>query len=198
VATIHDVAAFILETRGEMTAMKLQKLVYYCQAWHTVWHGRPIFDETFEAWGNGPVAPALWELHKHSRHLSAWPAGDSARLSEEEIATIGSVINFYDDLSGEELSELTHTEAPWLDARAGLAPTERSRNPITPQAMAAYYSKLKGDDNPLDWGTSILEAAQEHHSNRPAYRSAHEIWEEFGVDVSLTPEESTAILASIQ
>src|SRR6267142_182405 len=35
--TAHDVAAFILKQRGEMTAMKLQKLVYYCQAWSLVW-----------------------------------------------------------------------------------------------------------------------------------------------------------------
>ena len=32
--SVRDVAEYILRSRGEMTAMKLQKLVYYCQAWH--------------------------------------------------------------------------------------------------------------------------------------------------------------------
>ena len=32
-----DVAKYILKEHGEMTAMKLQKLVYYCQAWSLVW-----------------------------------------------------------------------------------------------------------------------------------------------------------------
>jgi uncharacterized phage-associated protein len=31
-ATAHDVAAYILKKWGKMTAMKLQKLVYYSQA----------------------------------------------------------------------------------------------------------------------------------------------------------------------
>jgi hypothetical protein len=33
---VHDVAAFILQHQGEMTAMKLQKLVYYSQVWSLV------------------------------------------------------------------------------------------------------------------------------------------------------------------
>ena len=36
-ASAHDVAAYILKKLGPMTAMKLQKLVYYCQAWSLVW-----------------------------------------------------------------------------------------------------------------------------------------------------------------
>ena len=31
--SVHDVAAYILKKQGEMSAMKLQKLVYYSQAW---------------------------------------------------------------------------------------------------------------------------------------------------------------------
>ncbi|WP_307850044.1 MULTISPECIES: type II toxin-antitoxin system antitoxin SocA domain-containing protein [unclassified Saccharopolyspora] len=42
-----------------MTAMKLQKLVYYSQAWHLVWDERPLFDEPVQAWANGPVVPDL-------------------------------------------------------------------------------------------------------------------------------------------
>ena len=42
-ATVFDVAAYILAKRGEMTAWKLQKLVYYSQAWSLVWDQRPIF-----------------------------------------------------------------------------------------------------------------------------------------------------------
>ena len=56
-ATAHDVAAYILQKKGEMTAMKLQKLVYYSQAWSVVWDERPLFHEKIEAWANGPVVP---------------------------------------------------------------------------------------------------------------------------------------------
>ena len=32
-ASVFDAAAYILEKKGEMTTLKLQKLVYYAQAW---------------------------------------------------------------------------------------------------------------------------------------------------------------------
>lgn len=56
--TVFDVAEYILEQHGEMTSMKLQKLVYYCQAWHLAWSDEPLFRESIEAWANGPVVPA--------------------------------------------------------------------------------------------------------------------------------------------
>ena len=47
-----------------MTAMKLQKLVYYCQAWHLAWEGRALFPEAIQAWASGPVCPELYVLHQ--------------------------------------------------------------------------------------------------------------------------------------
>jgi uncharacterized phage-associated protein len=56
--SVDDVAAYILEQRGPMSAMKLQKLVYYSQAWSLVWEDRPLFREEIQAWASGPVVPA--------------------------------------------------------------------------------------------------------------------------------------------
>ena len=33
---VHDVVKYILNQTGPIPAMKLQKLVYYCQAWSLV------------------------------------------------------------------------------------------------------------------------------------------------------------------
>ena len=54
-ASVYDVAAFILGRLGQVGAMKLQKLVYYSQAWSLVWDDQPLFSETIEAWDKGPV-----------------------------------------------------------------------------------------------------------------------------------------------
>lgn len=62
--SVFDVAVSILEEHGPMTAMKLQKLVYYCQAWHLVWEGEPMFREEIQAWASGPVVPELYAAHK--------------------------------------------------------------------------------------------------------------------------------------
>lgn len=48
-ATVHDVAAYILAKHGPMTAMKLEKLVYYSQAWSLVWDDKPLFRSKIEA-----------------------------------------------------------------------------------------------------------------------------------------------------
>jgi uncharacterized phage-associated protein len=61
---VVDIAEYMLTQLGEMTAMKLHKLVYYSQAWHLVWDGVPLFGDEIQAWANGPVIPALYELHK--------------------------------------------------------------------------------------------------------------------------------------
>ena len=68
--TVLDVAAYILERQGSMTTMKLQKLVYYCQAWSLVWDERPLFDESIEAWANGPVLS-----RRDDRQLPLAPGG---------------------------------------------------------------------------------------------------------------------------
>ncbi|WP_328689855.1 DUF4065 domain-containing protein [Streptomyces phaeochromogenes] len=57
--------------RPAMTAMKLQKLVYYCQAWHLAWEGRASFPEAIRAWASGPVCPALYELHQGHFEIEA-------------------------------------------------------------------------------------------------------------------------------
>ena len=141
-ASVDDVAAAVLERTGPIDTWKLQKLVYYSQAWHLVWDGDRLFPERIEAWANGPVAPALYQKHRQRYRVSSWPAGDSGRLAPNEIDTIKTVVDFYGDKTGPWLSELTHSEDPWKKARRGLAPGERGNNEITKAAMLEYYSSL--------------------------------------------------------
>lgn len=141
-ASVHDVANYILKKRGAMTAMKLQKLVYYCQAWSLVWDERPMFRERVVAWANGPVVPALYTLHRGAFRVSNWPHGTSQKLGTDAKDTIESVLSFYGDKTAQWLSDLTHQEAPWRDARAGLAPVEAGNSEIKHSAMAEYYGSL--------------------------------------------------------
>jgi uncharacterized phage-associated protein len=141
-ATSHDVAAYILQKQGEMSAMKLQKLVYYAQAWHLVWEDRPLFKERIEAWSNGPVVRELYNRHRGQFMVKTWSAGDPAGLTPKERQTIDVVLSFYGDKSAHWLSELTHVEPPWADARRGLSPAERGEREISKAAMVEYYSGL--------------------------------------------------------
>lgn len=141
-SNVFDVADCILKKRGPMTTMKLQKLVYYCQAWSLVWDEQPLFDNRIEAWANGPVVPALFDAHRGEYYVSEETRGNCGRLSKEAVETIDAVLDVYGDKSSQWLSDLTHREKPWLDARRGIPDGTRSSAEITHGAMADYYSSL--------------------------------------------------------
>ena len=127
-----------------MTTWKLQKLVYYCQAWSLVWDDRPLFREKVEAWANGPVVRELYEEHKTEFEIDHLTAGDSNALDSVGKETVDAVLDFYGDKTGAWLRELTHLESPWRDARkhAGLKPGERGNAEIRRGDMAEYYEGL--------------------------------------------------------
>jgi uncharacterized phage-associated protein len=141
-ARVHDIAAYVLKKSGPMTAWKLQKLVYYAQAWSLVWDERPLFQARVEAWANGPVVPVLYREHRGSYQIANWPCGNADALTAKERETVDAVLTFYGDKSSQWLSDLTHMEAPWVNARKGLAAGERGKAEITPAAMLEYYSGL--------------------------------------------------------
>src|SRR5215469_1202011 len=140
--TAHDVAAYILQRMGGMTTMKLQKLVYYSQAWSLVWDEKPLFRNRVEAWANGPVIPDLYNAHRGMFKIAAWPKGDPSKLNTTQKETVDAVLGFYGAKPSQWLSDLTHSEAPWRDARYGFAPGQFCSNEITPAAMMEYYSGL--------------------------------------------------------
>ena len=116
-ANVFDTAKYILEKLGEMSTMKLQKLCYYAQAWSLVWDDAPLFDEEFEAWANGPVCPELFY-------------------------TIDTVLEHYGNHNAQRLSQLTHMEDPWNEARKGVPIGVGCSNIITKESMAMYYGGL--------------------------------------------------------
>jgi uncharacterized phage-associated protein len=142
-ADVLDVAAFVLERAGGMTAMKLQKLVYYAQAWSLVWEEGPLFGEPIEAWANGPVCPALYRAHQGRYTVGRGDIpGNPDALNDAARETIDVVLEFYGSKSAQWLSDLSHTEDPWREARRGLAPGQRGNAEITHAAMAEYYGSL--------------------------------------------------------
>lgn len=142
-ATVFDVADYILRRVGEpITAMKLQKLVYYSQAWSVVWDEAPLFDDPIEAWANGPVVRSLFNAHTGEFMVGKEPNGDGRNLADYQRETVDAVLDAYGHKTAPWLSDLTHREEPWREARAGLPDGERGNVEITLGAMADYYGNL--------------------------------------------------------
>jgi uncharacterized phage-associated protein len=154
-ATVFDVAAYVLAKGGPMTAMKLQKLVYYSQAWHLVWEEQELFTEPIEAWANGPVVRDLYNRHRQRWTLDATDTlgGDPTRLTAAERETIDLIVTSYGQHEPHWLSELTKREPPWRDTRAasGLHPMDRGAAVMPTAAIYEYYDGLtEYDDDCVD------------------------------------------------
>ena len=143
--SVFDVAAYILEKQPKkrsITAWKLQKLVYYCQAWGLVWDESPLFKEKIFAWANGPVVEELYQLYKGLFQIEKSVKGSSENLSEAQKDTVNHVLTAYGDKTAQWLSDLTHMEHPWIEAREGLEIGERGENEIKLSTMYEYYSSI--------------------------------------------------------
>ena len=142
--TAFDVANISLKNKGVMSAMKLQKLVYYSQAWSLVWDDTPLFNNKIEAWANGPVIPDLYHKHKGQYHVTTADFSSYATngLTASQKESIDVVLDAYGKKSAQWLSDQTHTEAPWLKARKSLSDADRGDQEITLESMAEYYGSL--------------------------------------------------------
>lgn len=132
-----DVAQYILDQRGPMTTMKLQKLVYYSQVWSVVWDDDVLFPEKIEAWKNGPVVRELWENTRGNFRVTS-VNGKSVNVPASRHETIARVLDFYGPKDAQWLSDLTHLEEPWKEAYATCQNTV-----ISLERISEYYSSLR-------------------------------------------------------
>jgi uncharacterized phage-associated protein len=175
-ASVDDVAAAILARTGRVTTWKLQKLAYYAQSWHLARRGRRLFDDSFEAWANGPVVRSLYRQHQGMNRIAEWPAGNRNNLSADERQFVDWIVETYGHFTAEALSRMSHSETPWLVTRAGLPEGAPSSEVIGDELMRNFYSRqvaspadsvatavansyLEGVDLDEAWQERLLQAA---------------------------------------
>lgn len=157
---MHDgraIANFILDycdqNETELTNLKLQKLVYFCHAWHLVSFGEPLIKHTFEAWEFGPVLPYLYRtlseykdgpisgrLKKFDPH-SGRQVEITYELEAKTRSFLKKIVNLYSNYSAGQLVELSHIpNGPWYkvwnhdsDINPGMQ--------ISNEEIVAFYSK---------------------------------------------------------
>ena len=55
------------ETGSLITNLKLQKLVYYAQAWSLALNNEELFADDFQAWVHGPVLVSLYDRYRTNK-----------------------------------------------------------------------------------------------------------------------------------
>lgn len=128
----RSIANFFLnkakEEGVELTALKLQKLVYYAAGYYSAYTGSPLMNCSIEAWEYGPVVPQLYHEFKEfggkpiTRLAAEHDFTDEAAPIPTNDKTAMSVAEFvwenYKKYSALQLSEMTHRpNSPWTKAR---------------------------------------------------------------------------------
>jgi uncharacterized phage-associated protein len=114
--------------------MKLQKLVFFANAWHLALHDRPAVQEEPEAWKYGPVFTSLYHrLKEHGSrdfssdlYLDEWSPEHGAMLklvpgpADTELwDTMSQVIDRYGKFNALQLSSMSHEAGgPWEQTQA--------------------------------------------------------------------------------
>ncbi len=129
--------------RGEvLTNLKLQKLMYYAQAWFLAEKGCSLFNEDFQAWVHGPVLPSQYHRFSSNEWRPIMDTLTEPSLDTEIVKHLNSIIDIFGSETGVALELMTHREAPWIEARGGIPEDARSEAIISKESMQAFYASL--------------------------------------------------------
>ncbi len=152
----------LLQNGNSITPLKLQKVLYYLQAWYMVYfHKELLFDNQPEAWVNGPVYRSVYDEYKLMGMYDQFSMSDfglepddvpnvlnglkdSMNLSGRGWNLVEDVLRHYGSMSQDRLVFLTHSQAPWNEARRGAQPFAYSEQKISFNSMYDYYSQAIG------------------------------------------------------
>lgn len=147
--TASQIAKWLLsaidrDSGDSITPLKLQKLIYYAQAWSLALPKRayPLFEEDMQAWAHGPVVESVFHEYKHAG-WDALPAPDEVpEIAEKDAAHLSEILSVFGEFSAKHLERMTHHEDPWLEARGDILPEARSNAVISKERMMDYYRGL--------------------------------------------------------
>ena len=149
--TVNQIAGFFISKMSDdeghsITTLKLQKLVYYAQAWHYTILKKPLFSEKIEAWVHGPVVRELWEEYRGQPYEKPLHIQldtlNVPSFKKDTHKLLLEIIDIYGERSGNYLEQLTHQEKPWKKARKGIPAYASSNVEISLESMKKFYSKM--------------------------------------------------------
>ena len=114
--------------------LKLQKLLYFIQAYFLITKKEACFHERIEAWDFGPVVPVAYREYKQfgssdiptityiiikdSRNIwnsKVIPYFDEI-VSDDDKILVEAVVDKFSEYSASDLVRITHRQKPWIDA----------------------------------------------------------------------------------
>lgn len=143
---------FDREAGDVITQLKLQKLLYYAEAWSQTLLERELFEEEIEAWSHGPVVTEVFEEFKDYGWHPLDPVEMERAFDPETEDVLQQVTEVYGELTAKTLERMTHNDLPWIEARRGFEPEERCqvimpKPAIKAHFVAKYGAELNGQED---------------------------------------------------
>ncbi|MBS4034384.1 MAG: DUF4065 domain-containing protein [Ignavibacterium sp.] len=146
---VDNIADFFIYYANEfgdlLTNLKIQKLVYYSQAWYLALYDKPLFSEDFEAWVHGPVLPTLYQRFKKFGYQPINEKIEKPNLLQEVEAHLKEIYHVFNKFNSYELELMTHREKPWQIARGNLPSLIPSSNKINKEEMRDFYKSVANE-----------------------------------------------------
>lgn len=138
----YFIAMGMNEEESFMSNLRLNKLMFYAQAWCLATSGKPLFEADFEAWDFGPVIPAIYQKYKKYKGAAITEVSPDFSLSvfdSEEIGLLSAVMASYEKYSAVGLTNLSHEKGePW-----DITIQKEGRNGIISKALIKECFKKK-------------------------------------------------------
>jgi uncharacterized phage-associated protein len=147
----HVLAEYILQKWGNMSHLKLQKMLFYIEAYHLAYFDNSIIDDNFQAWVHGPVSRKIYDslkdksiLHAELGYLKNTSSSNpndilKKTLTKDQIDFINETVDELNKFSATQLENMTHSEEPWLAARKGYGIADRCEVIIDKELMKKFY-----------------------------------------------------------
>lgn len=136
---------YLLSRCRDITPLSLQKALYYAQGFFYAFYRTYLFTENCEAWVHGPAYPKIYRRYSNYCFdpIDSVDEVDASALSGEEQLLLDSIVKHVCCYSGKTLEAFTHTETPWVLARAGLPADASSNRPVTKESIGEFFTSVK-------------------------------------------------------
>lgn len=155
---VLDVCRYVInysDKKGyEISNLKLQKLLYFIQAYFLIVKGEPCFSDAIEAWNFGPVIPKAYheykqfgcgnippiksfiQIDKNDVWNSKRVSYDDSAIEKDDKMRVNAVVDLFADYCATNLVELTQKQAPWINSYVS-----SQHNEIKISAISEYFRK---------------------------------------------------------
>ncbi len=160
---IVDVAQYIFDEYKKISGeiideMKLHKLLYFSQRESIAITSKPMFEEEFEGWKYGPVSTKVRYAFTKDGMFSA---DGIKEISDENKYIAKNVILQYGSFASWKLSELSHKEQSWANARRGIPNGQNGNHKMLLEDIRKDAEKVRPYDSIWDMYYDEFEDVEE-------------------------------------